>query len=94
MRQRSKVVRIDEQLDHVVDLVIEEANECQVVRTLLVAGSEHHERSVVFLGKELERGSILKRVNIVLFRELDRERFFERVLNQSELLLDVEQLRN
>lgn len=63
---------------------IKHPREHQVIRPFLGVQPGEEERRVVLGRKELERGGIVERVNLVLPREIDGVRSFERVLDSSQ----------
>lgn len=61
---------VEVQLEHVVGLVAEGADEGEAVGPLLGGGAEDEEGGVVLLGEELEGGGVLEGVDGVLLGEL------------------------
>ena len=67
--QCAERVRVDVQLEHVEQLVVECADEGQAVGALLGVQREHEEGGVVLEGEELERRGIVEGVDVVLLGE-------------------------
>lgn len=59
--------------------MIEKPDEREAMWALLGVYCENHERGIVLLGEEFERGCIFKRVDLIRLGELFRKRLFEQV---------------